>query len=65
MAELAEVLDDVPRRAGVLTRCSRRAAEGRGMTLSLADPGCLQGRRAVRRAARRKADSEVELGRRL
>ena len=38
VAELAELLEDAPRRVGVVEEVLQAAAEGRGMTLLLADP---------------------------
>ena len=49
VAELAE-LYDAPRRTGVIDEVLQAAAEGRGMTLSLVDPGGV-------------ADGDVESGR--
>jgi hypothetical protein len=63
VAELAELLEDAPRRTGVIDEIMQAATDGRGMTLSLADPGCPPGRRAIRRAAGEEADPEVESGR--
>ena len=37
MAELAELLGDAPRRTGLVDEVLQAAAEGRGMTLLLAD----------------------------
>jgi hypothetical protein len=63
VAELAELLDDVPRRAGVVDKVLQAAAEGRGMTLVLADRPGRPSRRADREstgAARREADPDDE-----
>jgi hypothetical protein len=43
VAELAELLDEALRRAGVVDEVLQAAPEGRGMTLLLADPGCPAG----------------------
>ncbi len=60
LAELAELLEDAPQRVGVVDEVLQAAAEGRGMTLLLGDPGCLPGRPARARAARDEADPDVE-----
>ncbi len=52
VAELAELLEDAPRRTGVVDEVLQAAAEGRGMTLLLKGP-----------AASGVADLEVESGR--
>jgi hypothetical protein len=56
VAELAELLEDAPRRAGLVDEVLQAAAEGRGMTLLLADPA----RPARGPAAPGVADVEVE-----
>jgi hypothetical protein len=58
VAELAELLDDAPQRMGVVDDVLQAAAEGRGMTLVLADPGRRSSRRTggTARAARQEAD---------
>ena len=38
VAELAELLEDAPNRIGVVDEVLQAAAEGRGMTLQLAQP---------------------------
>jgi hypothetical protein len=43
VAELAELFEDAPRRAGVVDEVLQAAAEGRGLTLWLRAPGCLSG----------------------
>jgi hypothetical protein len=63
VAELAELLDDGPTRAGVVDEVLQAAAEGRGMTLLLEDRGCPPDRRARRQASRGEADPDVESGR--
>ena len=50
VAELAELLHDAPRRTGVIDEVLQAAAEARGMTLSLVEPGGV-------------ADCDVESGR--
>ena len=62
VAELAELLSETPRRAGVVDEQLQAAAEGRGMTLMLAGPGCPSGRPASAPAAG-ETDADVELGR--
>jgi hypothetical protein len=52
VAELAELLEDAPRRAGVIDEVLDAAADGRGMTLVLAEAPT--GRTADRDAARRR-----------
>jgi hypothetical protein len=64
VAELAELLDDAPRRAGVVDEVLQAAAESRGMMLLLAEPGCPAGKRASRRASCGETDADVEYGRR-
>jgi hypothetical protein len=59
VAELAELLSDAPRRVGVVDDVLQAAAEGRGMTLLLADRGRRPGRPARAPAARREADRDV------
>jgi hypothetical protein len=51
VAELAELLEDAPRGTGVVEQVLQAAAEGRGMTLTLADPS--GGRRPDRANAAR------------
>jgi len=63
VAELAELLEDAPQRVGVVDELLQAAAEGRGMTLVLGDPGCLPGRPVRARAAGGEADPDVESGR--
>jgi hypothetical protein len=63
VAELAELLEDSPRRAGVVEEVLQAAAEGRGTTLLLADPGHRAARPALGPAARGVAELEVESGR--
>jgi hypothetical protein len=63
VAELAELLEDAPRRAGVVEEVLQAAAEGRGMTLLLADQGRLPGRPAKAGAARGHAGHDIESGR--
>jgi hypothetical protein len=63
VVELAELLDDAPRRAGGVDEVLQAAAEDRGMTLLLADHGCPPARSARARGARGEADSGVESGR--
>jgi len=60
VAELAELLEDAPQRVGVVDEVLQAAAEERGMTLALGDPGCLPGGPVRRRAARGEADPDVE-----
>jgi hypothetical protein len=62
-AELAELLDEEPRRAGVVDEVLQTSAEGRGMTLLLTDAGCLQGKRAITRATSGETGADVEPGR--
>jgi hypothetical protein len=66
VAELAELLADAPRRAGLVDEVLQAAAEGRGMTLQLADPPAHPSswRRdpASRGAHRRDADADHESG---
>jgi len=38
VAELAELLEDAPKRVGVVDEVLQAAAEGRGMTLRLCEP---------------------------
>jgi hypothetical protein len=66
VAELAELLADAPRRAGLVDEVLQAAAEGRGMTLLLADPPAHRsGRRrnpASRGAPRVNADANHKSG---
>jgi hypothetical protein len=62
VAELAELLDDAPRRAGLVDEVLQAAAEGRGMTLSLADPGYPIGGAPSARASSRRADPDGNSG---
>ena len=39
VTELAELLEDAPNRVGVVDEVLQAAAEGRGMTLRLCEPG--------------------------
>ena len=67
MAELAELLGDAPRRTGLVDEVLQAAAEGRGMTLLLADaPAHRKSRRgdpASSRALRGAADANDQSGR--
>jgi hypothetical protein len=63
VSELAELLSDAPRRAGIVDDVLQAAAEGRGMTLLLADRGRRPGRPARARAARGDPDRDVGSGR--
>ena len=61
VAELAELLDDAPERVGVIDQVLQAAAEGRGMTLVLADPPTSR-RAAAGSISRRAATSESDAG---
>jgi hypothetical protein len=66
VTELAELLADTPRRTNLVDEVLQAAAEGRGMTLLLADPpGRPRSRRGdlARRAPRREADANGQSGR--
>jgi hypothetical protein len=64
VAELAALLDDAPQRVGVVDDVLQAAAEGRGMTLVLADPGGRSRCRTagITRAARQEADQNPRSG---
>jgi len=64
VAELAELLDDAPRRSGLVEEVLQAAAEGRGMTLALVEPGSKLPRPALKRAARTGADPDADRRRR-
>jgi hypothetical protein len=61
VAELAELLDDAANRVGVIDQVLQAAAEGRGMTLVLADPPTSR-RDAAGNITRRAAASEPGAG---
>jgi hypothetical protein len=63
VAELAELLEDAPRRAGVVEEVLQAAAEGRGMTLLLTDQCRLPGRPAKAGAGCGPAGDDIESGR--
>jgi hypothetical protein len=63
VAELAELLEDAPQRVGVVDEVLQAAAEWRGMTLVLGDPGCLPSGPVRARAARGQPDPDGESGR--
>jgi hypothetical protein len=67
VAELAELLADTPRRAGLVDEVLQAAAEGRGMTLLLTDPPAhrksRRGDAASKRATGNEADANHESGR--
>ena len=60
VAELAELLEDAPRRARVVDEVLQAAAEGRGMTLVLSDRGWPPAPPATARAAGGEVDPEFE-----
>jgi hypothetical protein len=66
VAELAELLAEVPRRSGLVDEVLQAAAEGRGMTLLLADPPAHRRSRpsdpASSRRPRGDVDANNELG---
>jgi len=64
VAELAELLEDAPRRAGVVDEVLQAAAKGRGMTLRLADPGFLPGKPVSNRGASDQGNADAELSKR-
>ena len=64
VADLAELLEEAPRRAGVVDEVLQAADEGRGMTLFLADAACPPRKSVKARAARRRADPNCESGKR-
>jgi hypothetical protein len=65
--ELAELLADAPRRSGLVDEVLQAAAEGRSMTLLLADPPAHRRSRpsdpASRRGPRGDVDANDESGR--
>ena len=58
VSELAELLEDAPKRVGVIDQVLQAAAEGRGMTLRLVEPAREQGRQvaAGKETARGKSE---------